>query len=163
MEGDVAAEHAAERFSHALYGLIIITATLVAERLHVENARDALGLLLGTAFVLLLVHTYTAVMAVRYVEGHPLGTLGRRLVVRDNLPLLAAVVVPAISFVLAGLGALDLLAAYRISIGFCLIALAGLGLYQGRAGGLGWPRSLLSAAAAGGIGLFLVIVEAAFD
>ena len=47
----------AERFSHVLYGLIIITAVLVAERPHVESAADALGLLFGTALVLLLAHT----------------------------------------------------------------------------------------------------------
>lgn len=163
MESAVAAEHRAERFSHALYGLVIITATLIAERLHVESAGDALGLLLGTALVLLLVHTYTAVMAARYVEGHPLGVLGRRLVVQDNVPVLAAVVVPAISFILAGGGAFELLTAYRISIAFCLVALAGLGLFQGRISGLGWGRSLLSAVAAAGIGLLMVMVEVMFE
>lgn len=155
--------HEQERFSHALYGLIIITATLVAERLHVENARDALALLLGTALVLLLVHTYTAVMAARSVEGHPLGSVGRRVVVRDNIPVAAAVAVPSIAFVLAGVDLIDLVAAYRISIGFSLVALAGLGLYQGRKSGLGWPKSIASAAAAGSIGLFMVFIEATFE
>lgn len=163
MDRAVTAERQAERFAHALYGLIIITATLAAERLHVESARDALGLLVGTAVVLLLVHTYTAVMAVRSVEGHPLGALGRRLVVEDNLPVVAAVVVPAASFVVAGAGAFTLPTAYRVSIGFSLIALAGLGLYQGRKSNLGWPRSLRSAAVAGAIGLLMVLVEATFD
>ena len=43
----------AERLGHALYGLIIVTATLVAEKGHVTEVIDALGLLLGTALVLL--------------------------------------------------------------------------------------------------------------
>ena len=33
--------HQAERLSHGLYGLIIVTATLGAERTHVTNAADA--------------------------------------------------------------------------------------------------------------------------
>jgi hypothetical protein len=163
LDDAVAAEHEAERFSHALYGLIIITATLAAERLHVESARDALGLLIGTAVVLLLVHTYTAVMAARSVEGHPLGAVGRRLVVEDNIPVVASVVVPVVAFILAGAGVFTLLTAYRISIGFSLMALAGVGLYQGRKSNFGWPRSLMSAAAAGAIGLLMVLVEITFE
>lgn len=155
--------HSEERFSHALYGLIIITATLAAERLHVESAGDALALLLGTALVLLLVHTYTAVMAVRSVEGHALGHAGRRMVVADNVPVVAAVIVPAISFILAGLGAIELRTAYRISIGFSIVALVLLGLYQGRKSGMNWPKSALSGAVAGGIGVLMIIFEAVFE
>ncbi|MGI9641785.1 MAG: hypothetical protein ACR2N9_03275 [Acidimicrobiia bacterium] len=155
--------HSEERFSHALYGLIIITATLAAERLHVESARDALGLLLGTALVLLLVHTYTAVMAVRSVEGHALGNAGRRMVVADNLPVVAAVVVPAAAFILAGIGAIELRTAYQISIGFSIVALILLGLYQGRKSGMSWPKSAVSGAVAGGIGVLMIIFEAVFE
>ena len=163
MSDSVQAEHRAERFSHALYGLIIITAVLVAEQQHVVDATDALGLLVGTAVVLLLVHTYTAVMAVRLVEGHRLGGLGRRLVVLDNAPVLAGVVLPVVAFILAEAGVLTVSAAFTISIVFCLLTLAGLGFYEGQVNGLGWSRSTISAAAAGGIGLVMVLVEAAFD
>jgi hypothetical protein len=50
--------HRTERLSHALYGLIIVTATLVAERHHIEEPIDALRLLLGTALVLLLAYVH---------------------------------------------------------------------------------------------------------
>jgi hypothetical protein len=163
MSDSVQAEHRAERFAHALYGLIIITAVLVAEQQHVADATDALGLLVGTAVVLLLVHTYTAVMAVRLVEGHRLGGHGRRLVALDNAPVLAGVVLPVVAFILAEAGVLTLSAAFRISIVFCLLTLAGLGFHEGQVNGLGWSRSTISAAAAGGIGLVMVLVEAAFD
>lgn len=163
MDEAVAAEHRAERFSHALYGLIIITAVLVAERIHVESAVDALGLLLGTALVLLLVHTYTGLMAARLVEGHPLGVAGRRLVVRDNAPVAAAVVLPGLAFVLAAGDVVSLDTALRVSIAFCLLTLTGLGLVEGRTSGLGWSRSIASGAAAGGIGVLMVLVEAAFE
>ena len=163
MTAPITPEHQAERFSHALYGLIIITATLVAERLHIETAADALGLLLGTAVVLLVVHLYTGAMAVRSVEGHRLTGVGRRLVVADNVPVVLAVIVPAAAFVLAGADAIDLDTAYRISIAFSVAALAGLGFYQGRRAGLGWPPSLASGAVAGAIGLLIILVEALFE
>ena len=152
-----------ERLSHALYGLIIVTATLVAEKSHVADAGDALGLLLGTALVLLLAHTYSAAMAERTLEGGSLGSLGRRMIVEDNLPVLVAVVVPALLFVMAWFGAMGLDTAYTVSIALSLVALFGLGLYEGRAAALAWPRSILSGVAAGGIGVVVVLVEAFFE
>jgi hypothetical protein len=146
-----------------LYGLINITAVLVAERPHVESASDALGLLFGTALVLLLVHTYSAYMAVRLIAGHPLRAFGRRLVLRDNAPVAAAVVVPAVAFILAAAEVVSLETAFRASITFCVFALTVLGFLEARAGGAGWPRSVASAAAAGGIGFLVVLIEAAFE
>jgi uncharacterized membrane protein YdjX (TVP38/TMEM64 family) len=149
--------------SHALYGLIIVTATLVAEQGHVTEVVDALGLLLGTAIVLLLAHTYSSAMAERTVEGHRLGRVGRRLVVEDNLPVLLAIVVPALLFVLAGTDLMTLRTAYTASIVFSLVALFGLGLYEGRTASMGWSQSILSGAAASAIGLIVVAVEAFFE
>ena len=111
----------------------------------------------------MLVHTYSAIMAVRLVAGHRLGAAGRRLVRRDNVPVSAAVVVPAVAFVLAAAEVVSLETAFRVSIAFCVLALTVTGLLEARASGVGWPRSVLSAATAGGIGLLLVLVEAAFQ
>lgn len=152
-----------ERLSHALYGLIIVTATLVVERSHVTEVADALALLLGTALVLLLAHTYTAVIAERTVSGHGLGSVGRRLVVEDNLPVLMAIIVPALLFLLSGAGALALHTAYTASILFSLVALFALGVSEGRTASMGWPASILSGTVAGAIGLLVVAVEAFFE
>ena len=159
----VAVHRRSERLSHALYGLIIVTATLVAEQSHITEPSDALGLLIGTAVVLLLAHTYSAVMAERTVEGGSLGSLGRRMVVEDNLPVLLAVVVPATLFVLAWADVMALSDAYTASIVFSLVALFGLGLYEGRIASLSWVHSVLSGLAAGGIGVIVVLVEAFFE
>jgi hypothetical protein len=159
----VSVHRRAERLSHALYGLIIVTATLVAEQAHVTEVVDALGLLLGTALVLLLAHTYSGVMAERTIEGHSLGSVGRRMVVDDNLPVLIAIVAPALLFILAGMDVMTLHAAYSASIVFSVMALFGLGLYEGRTASMTWPLSILSGAAAGTIGLIVVAVEAFFE
>jgi hypothetical protein len=152
-----------ERLGHALYGLIIITATLVAEEMHVTEVVDAMGLLLGTALVLMMAHTYSAVMADRAIEGHPLGKATRRLIVKDNLPVLLAIVVPATLFLLSGADVLTLHVAYTISIVFSLLSLFGLGIYEGRRASMGWAHSLLSGTAAGAIGLVVVAFEAFFE
>ena len=159
----VAGHRRAERLSHALYGLIIVTATLVAEQSHVTEVSDALGLLLGTALVLLLAHTYSSVMAERAVEGGSLGSVGRRMIVEDNLPVLLAIAIPAVLFVLAGADVMTLDTAYTASIVFSLVALFGLGLYEGRVASLSWVHSILSGAAAGAIGVIVVAFEAFFE
>jgi hypothetical protein len=159
----VAGHRRAERLSHALYGLIIVTATLVAEQSHVTEVGDAIGLLLGTALVLLLAHTYSSVMAERAVDGRSLGSVGRRMVVEDNLPVLLAIAVPAVLFLLAGADVMMLDTAYTASIVFSLVALFGLGLYEGRVASLNWYHALLSGAAAGAIGVIVVAVEAFFE
>ena len=153
----------AERLSHALYGLIIVTATLMAEQLHITEVDEAMALLLGTALVLLLAHTYSAAVAERTVEGHSLGSVGRRVVMRDNLPVLIAIIVPALLFILAGIGVITLQSAYTAAIVFSVVALFGLGLYEGRSASMSWPKSLLSGAAAGTIGLIVVAIEAFFE
>jgi hypothetical protein len=159
---DVPVHRRAERLSHALYGLIIVTATLVAEQAHVTEVVDALGLLLGTALILLLAHTYSAVMAERALEGHSLGSVGRIIVVEDNLPVLLAILAPALLFILAGIGVLTLPTAYAAAIAFSLVALFSLGLYEGRTASMPWPQSIVFGAAAGAIGLVVVAVEAFF-
>jgi hypothetical protein len=162
LAAQIASVHQAERLSHGLYGLIIVTAALGAERVHVTKAADAFALLLSTAFVLLLAHTYSAWMAERSVEGGKLGAVARRTVVIDNLPVTGAVVVPMVLFSLVGLGVMELQMAYRGAIAFSLAALFAVGVYQGRASSMGWLHSILSGAAAGSIGVFVVVIEAFF-
>ena len=152
----------AERLSHALYGLIIVTAALGAERVHIAKASEALAVLLSTAVVLVLAHTYSAAMAERAVSGASLGKEGRRTVIVDNIPVVSAVVVPAALFIMAGAGVITLQAAYGAAIAFSLAVLFGLGLYEGRRASLGWTYSVISGAAAGAIGMTVVLIEAFF-
>lgn len=152
-----------ERLSHALYGLIIVTATLVAEQEHVDEASHALGLVLGTGLILLLAHTYSAIVAERVAASAALGSTRRRAIIRDNLPVVLAIIVPASLFALAWLGVVPLQAAYVASIAFSVLALFGLGVYEGRIESMGWRLSILSGIAAGTIGVFVVLLEALLD
>jgi hypothetical protein len=153
----------AERFGHALYGLIILTAALGAERAHITEALEAIALLVSTALVLLLAHIYSAVVAERAVDRRSLGTVGRRMVLADNLPVALALVVPTALLTFAAMDVISLRTAYDVSIAFNLAALFGIGLYEGRAGSMSWFHSTLSGAAAGAIGVVVIAIEAYFD
>ncbi len=161
--GEMTVHRRAERLSHALYGLIILTAALGAERAHITVAIEAIALLLSTALVLLLAHTYSAAMAERAVDRHTLGKVGRRLIIADNVPVVLATVVPTALLVLASMGVISLRAAYDVSIAFNLAALFGIGLYEGRAASMSWVHSTLSGTLAGAIGVLVIVIEAFFD
>jgi hypothetical protein len=155
-------ERRAERMSHALYGLIIVTATLVTEQQHIADPLDALGLLLGTALVLLLAHTYSAYMAEKAISGS-LGAAARRLVVIDNVPVVGSIVVPSIMFTLAWAELVSMRAAYFVSIAFTLLALFGLGVYEGRIAGFKTVHAVASGLVAAAVGILVIFVESFFD
>ncbi len=160
---EVDEHHRAERLNHALYGLIIITATLVAESDHVAEPVEALVLLVSTALVLLLAHTYSAYMAERAVKGAPLTRSDAHLVAADNVPVLLAIVLPSLLFVGSAFGWIALSAAYTLSISSAIAALLGLGIYEAYVAGMkGLPR-LMSGVAAASVGFLIVLVEAFFD
>ncbi len=160
---EVDSQHRSERLSHALYGLIIITAALAAERAHVEEVGEALALLLTTALVLVLAHTYSAYMAEHAMEGRPLTAVAKRLVVADNLPVVSAIVVPGVLFVVAGIGWIELSVAFGLSLGFTVAALFALGMYEARVAGMRGIRLLAGGLGAAAIGLLIVGIEAFFD
>ncbi|MCL1692802.1 MAG: hypothetical protein M3096_03880 [Actinomycetia bacterium] len=152
-----------ERLSHALYGLIIVTATLVAEKEHVDEASHALAVIIGTGAILFLAHTYSGIVAERVVASARLGSARRRLVARDNLPVLFAIIVPAALFTLVWMGPIALEGAYVASIAFSLMALFGLGLYEGRIESMNWGLSLLSGIGAATIGVLVIAFETFLD
>jgi hypothetical protein len=132
---EVGAHQRAERSSHAIYGLIIITATLVADRHYAEDALVSLIALWGAALVLLLAHTYAALIAELGQRGHRLTYVERHVLIADNIPLVASVVAPTILLLAAGVGILDLVVAIDLSILLSLAGLFVLGAYQARCQG----------------------------
>ena len=89
--------------------------------------------------------------------------VARRVVIADNLPVAGAIVFPMFLFALVGLGVLELQVAYRAAIAVSLATLFGVGVYQGRRTSMNWFHSALSGAAAGSIGVIVVVIEAFFD
>lgn len=159
-KGGTTSESQVARLGHGIYGLIIVTATLVAEQQHIGTGAEALGLLLGTAVILFLAHTYSELVALRVVNARPLGLRGLGSIARRNLPLFLAIVVQSVFLSLAWLDAITLQAAYVVSIAYTLVALFGLGVYAGRVASQQWRSSILSGFEAAAIGIIIVVLEA---
>jgi len=148
-----------ERTSHAVYGLIIVTATLVADRLYATDALASLAVLWAAVLVLVVAHTYSALIAELGLRGRRLTYLERHVLIADNLPLAAAVVVPTLLLLAAALDWIGLAVAIDLSIVVSLAALFGLGAYQARRVGAPPSRQLAIGLLGGALGLVVVFAE----
>ena len=109
--------------------------------------------------MLVLAHTYTGWIAERVVANERLGKLRRRLLIRNNVPVALAVVVPIALFAFSWVGLVGIEAAYAVSIAFNILVLLAIGIYEGRRANMSWLGALFSGAAAGGIGVFVILIE----
>ena len=140
-----------ERSAHAIYGLIIITSALVADREHVDDPATALAVVWGAGVVLLLAHVYSAFVGEAGSKGRLLSHAERHLLIADNVPVLWSIVTPTVLFALAGLGLMDLAVAIDASIVAAVLGLLVVGVLQSRQSGA-------STATQVGIGFIGVVV-----
>ena len=159
MQAEVQVKQQAERSAHAIYGLIIITSALVADREGAEDALTALLALWGAGLILILAHVYSAIVAEAGAEGRLLSHAERHVLIVDNIPVLAAVVVPSVLIMAAGLGLIDLDFAIDLSILTSVAALFALGAYQARRGGASVAVQLGVGVLGGAGGVVVIVLE----
>ena len=159
METQLEEERIVERSSHAIYGLVIITATLVADREHAETALISLLVLWGAALVLVLAHVYSGLIAQLGTADRRLTYAERHILVVDNIPVTASVILPTIMLVLAGLGLMDLRVAIDLSIILSVASLFALGMYQARKQGAPVSHQIGIGALGAGLGVIVIIAE----
>jgi hypothetical protein len=158
-EARLEVERTEERSSHAIYGLIIITATLVADREHAETALISMLVLWGAALVLVLAHIYSGLIAELGTSDRRLTYAERHVLVIDNIPVAASVLLPTILLVAAGLGLMDLRVAIDLSILLSVASLFAVGLYQAREQGAPIAHQLSIGALGAALGVFVIIAE----
>jgi hypothetical protein len=156
-------ERRIERSSHAIYGLIIITATLVADRTHAYDAVASLLVLWGGALVLLLAHSYAALLARLENEGHRLSYVERHVLIADNIPLGAAVVLPSLLLIAAALGWIELVVAIDLSIMLSVTSLFVLGAYQTRQRGAPLSHQIGLGMLGAVLGVVVIVLEVALS
>jgi len=150
------------RFSHGLYGAIIITAELVLEQEHTDDALEVIGVLVGTGLVLLLAHSYSGIIARRAdgVRHRPREFV--KLVV-DELPVLTSLVLPLALFTLAELDVITTRTAFRISIWTTIGFLFVIGFLESLRIGRGRLASFALGLIGAAIGVFVILLEVWFS
>lgn len=150
-----------ERSSHAIYGLIIVTTALAADRAFAEDALAALVTVWGAALVLLCAHLYSALVAGLGTKGRLLSHAEQHILIADNLPLLVAVVIPTVLLTISGLGGLELELAISLSIAAAVVALFVVGAYQAGESGASVVLRVSVGALGAGLGVAVIVLELA--
>ncbi len=156
-------ERRVERSAHAIYGLIIITSTLVMDRIVAEDWLTSLLVVWGAGIVLVLAHLYSALVAEVGSKGRFLSHAERHVLIVDNAPVLAAVVAPTLLLLAVGLGWLELLPALDVAVAICIVALFMVGAVQVRKQGAGLAVRLGLGLLGGAIGIIVVALEVALS
>lgn len=153
-------QHQVERSSHAIYGLIIITAALVADREFARDALESLAALWGAGMILVLAHVYSALVAEVGEKGRWLNHAERHVLIVDNIPVLAALVVPTVLLLLAAADVIGLGLAIDASIAIAIASLFGVGFYQSRQQGASIGVQISVGALGAVIGAVIILLEA---
>jgi hypothetical protein len=154
----LAAHLGSEQVSEVVYGTVIGLALVVALEAHPPAAGVTAATIVTTAIAVGLAELYSEFVGARvrrHLESEQSG-----VVASDVVAVVAGAAFPAVFFVLAAIGVLELDTAFTIAkwSGLGLIAL--YGFLAARLGGAPHHRALLHAAVVAAIGVFVIAVKA---
>lgn len=143
-----------------IYGTIVCLTLLVLLAEDRTDPGDAAAILVGTTVVFWLAHVYAHLVPLIAAEGR-LRTGRFARTARDQVGILAAVVIPLVPLLLATLGLFGERTGLRAAIAASVLSLAAFAVREARAAGLGWGRSLGVATVllAAGVGLLWLEVS----
>jgi len=146
--------------ARVIYGAIIGMALIVVLSEHPPAPASVVALLLATAIAVGLAELYSEVLATETRTHHRVAREHLREILADVLAVGYGIAFPAVYFVLAALGAMEVETAFSLAkwsgigligfYGFCAARLAGAGL----------ASALLQGCAAGAIGAALIAFKA---
>jgi len=158
--GFLAGHLRSEQVARVIYGSIVGLALVVALEAHPPTAAAVSAILVTTAIAVALAELYSDVVATRIRIRGPLGKARRREAEEDVIAVGLGAAFPAVFFVLAAAGAVELQAAFSLAKWSGLGLIAAYGYAAGRLSGSSVGRSLLHAAAVGAIGAAVIAVKA---
>jgi hypothetical protein len=130
-----------QQVSRVTYGAIIGLALIVAIQAHPPSAGAVIASLLGTAFAVALAEVYSDVLGTETRTRHRLDRAEVRAIAADAGGVALGVAFPAIFFLLAAAGAMELDTAFMLArwtgvgligfYGYCAARLAGESLLRG--------------------------------
>ena len=110
--------------------------------------------------MLILAHVYSAIVGEVGAEGQWLSHAERHVLIVDNIPVLAAIVVPSLLMMVAGAGLISLDLAIDLSIVLSVAGLFSLGAYQARGSGARAGVQVGVGALGGAVGIAVIALEA---
>ena len=160
MRAKLRAHLGTRQVSRVIYGAIIGMAFVVAVQAHPPSAGDVAVGLVATAMAVALAELYSEIVGTETRTRRRVGAEHVREIVDDVLAVGFGVAFPAVFFVLAALGAMEVDTAFRIAKWSGLGLIAFYGFCAARLAGRRVPAALLQAVAVGAIGAALIVLKA---
>lgn len=146
--------------ARVIYGAIIGMALIVVLADHPPAPASVVALLVATAVAVGLAELYSEVLAVETRTRHRVAGEHVREILHDVLAVGYGIAFPAVYFVLAALGAMDVDTAFRLAKWSGIGLIAFYGFCAARLAGAGLPSAVLQGCAAGAIGAALILFKA---
>jgi hypothetical protein len=143
-----------------IYGSIIGLALVVALEQHPPSAGAIVATLLGTALAVAVAEIYSDVIG---TEVRTRARISRRHlsdVVEDAVLVAFGIAFPAVFFLLAAPGAIELDTAFALARWTGLFLIAAYAFAAARLAGMGLGRSLVQSVAIGLVGAFVILLHA---
>ena len=157
----VVADHLGSRdVARVLYGSIVGLALVLVLQAHPPSATAAIGSLLGTALAVGLAELYSEIVASEARTRRPVDRQAMRAMALEALAVVFGAAFPAVFFVLAAAGLIDIGLAFTLSKWSGLALICGYGFLAARLSGGGIVRALVHAVAVGAVGGALIALKA---
>ena len=157
----IAAAHLGSRnVTRVLYGAIVGLAVVVVLEQHPPAVGEAIAAILGTAIAVGLAELYSEAVGEETRTHRRLGAARIRGLAGEAAAVAFGAGFPAVFFIAAAAGAIELDTAFGLSKWGGLGLISAYGLIGARYAGSSWPRAIVQAAAVGAIGAFLIALKA---
>ena len=143
-----------------VYGSIIGLAFVVVVEAHPPSAGVLVGWLLGTAVAVALAELYSEIIGVETRERHRVTRPQVTHMLDDAVAVAFGIAFPAVFFVLAAIGVIELDTAFTIARWSGLGLIGFYGFWAARFAGAPMPRALLQGAVVALVGAALIALKA---
>jgi hypothetical protein len=160
MHAAIEAHLGTRQVSRVIYGAIIGMAVIVVLQDHPPGAASVVALLVGTAVAVGLAELYSEIVGTETRTHHRVAGEHVREILDDVLAVGFGIAFPAVFFVLAAFGAMEVETAFSLAKWSGIGLIGFYGFSAARLAGSGVPGALLQGCAAGAIGAALIALKA---
>jgi hypothetical protein len=146
--------------ARVIYGAIIGLALVVSLELHPPTAAQSLAAIVGTAIAVALAEIYSEIVGAEARNRRPVARSHLRETGAEAAAVMVGAGFPAVFFVLALAGVMEVTTAFTVAKWTGLGLLCFYGYAAARLSGAGAWKALWHAGAVGGIGLALIALKA---
>jgi hypothetical protein len=160
LQDRIAAHLGSHDVARVIYGAIIGLALVLALQAHPPSAGAVVGVIVATALAVGLAEVYSEILGAQAHTRRNVERAQLRVFASNALAVVFGAAFPALFFVLAAIGLIEVHTAFTLSKWTGLGLICTYGFVAARLTGAGIGRSLLEAAAVGAVGGVLIAVKA---